>query len=167
MSRRREAQKRKIQADPIYNDLDVAKFINYIMVNGKKSVAEKIVYGAIDVIKKKLKTSEPLVVFKRALKHVSPDIEVKARRLGGATFQVPIEVNPFRAMALSMRWIVTYARKRGEKNMTAKLAAELIDAADESSSVGESKGKGGAVAKREDTRRMAAANKAFSHFSKY
>ena len=166
MSRRREAQKRKIQPDPIYSDVDLAKFINCVMRSGKKAVAERIVYGAIDIVKKKLKVAEPLAVFKRALEHVSPDIEVKARRIGGATFQVPIPVNQVRAMALAMRWIVTYARKRNEKNMVLKLAAELIDAADENSSVGESKGKGGAVAKREDARRMAAANKAFAHFGK-
>jgi small subunit ribosomal protein S7 len=167
MSRRRVAEKRKIQPDPHYGDQVVAKFINCAMSRGKKSIAEKVVYNSFKVIKDKLKVADPLIVFKRALDHVAPVVEIKARRVGGATFQVPIEVNPSRAMALAMRWIISYARKRGEKGMIRRLAGELIDASDENSSTGGSKGKGGAVGKREDTHRMAAANKAFSHFSKY
>lgn len=167
MSRRRVAEKRKIQPDPVYKDEVVAKFINCVMSRGKKTIAEKIVYGSLDVIKNKAKSSEPINIFKKAIEHVSPVVEIKARRVGGATFQVPIEVNASRALALAMRWIIGYARKRGEKGMVKQLAGELIDAADESSSTGGSKGKGGAVGKREDTHRMAAANKAFSHFSKY
>lgn len=167
MSRRRVAEKRKIQPDPNYGDQVVAKFINCVMSRGKKSIAEKVVYNSLKVIKDKLKVADPLIIFKRALDHVAPVVEIKARRVGGATFQVPIEVNPSRAMALAMRWIISYARKRGEKGMIRRLAGELIDASDENSSTGGSKGKGGAVGKREDTHRMAAANKAFSHFSKY
>ena len=167
MSRRRVAEKRKIQPDPHYSDQIVAKFINCVMSRGKKSIAEKVVYNSFKVIKEKLKVADPLIIFKRALDHVAPVVEIKARRVGGATFQVPIEVNPSRAMALAMRWIISYSRKRGEKGMIRRLAGELIDASDENSSTGGSKGKGGAVGKREDTHRMAAANKAFSHFSKY
>ena len=167
MSRRRVAEKRKIQPDPVYKDEVVAKFINCVMSRGKKTTAEKIVYGSLDIIKNKAKTAEPINIFKKAIEHVSPVVEIKARRVGGATFQVPIEVNASRALALAMRWIIGYARKRGEKGMVKQLAGELIDAADENSSTGASKGKGGAVGKREDTHRMAAANKAFSHFSKY
>lgn len=167
MSRRRVAEKRATQPDPQYNDQVVAKFVNCVMSRGKKSIAEKIVYGAFSIIKDKLKVENPLLIFKKALDHVSPIVEIKARRVGGATFQVPMEVNPSRSMALAMRWIISYARKRGEKGMVKRLAGELIDASDENSSTGASKGKGGAVGKREDTHRMAAANKAFSHFSKY
>lgn len=167
MSRRRVAEKRKIQPDPKYKDQIVSKFINCVMSRGKKAIAEKIVYGALEIIKDKLKSVEPLAVFKRALDHAAPIVEIKARRVGGATFQVPIEVNSARAMALAMRWIIGYARKRGEQGMVKRLAGELLDAADENSSIGGSKGKGGAISKREDTHRMAAANKAFAHFSKY
>lgn len=167
MSRRREAEKRIIHPDPIYKDEVVAKFINCVMSCGKKSVAEKIVYGSLKLIQEKVKSSDPLSIFKRAIEHVSPIVEIKARRVGGATFQVPIEVNQSRALALAMRWIILYARKRGEKGMIKQLTGELLDASDENSSTGGSKGKGGAVGKREDTHRMAAANKAFSHFSKY
>lgn len=167
MSRRRIAEKRKIQPDPIYNDEVISKFVNCVMSRGKKSIAEKIVYGALNIIQDRLKVAEPLAIFKKALEHASPVVEIKARRVGGATFQVPIEVNQSRALALSMRWIISYAKKRGEKGMVKRLAGELIDASDENSSTGGSKGKGGAVSKREDTHRMAAANKAFAHFSKY
>ncbi|MGI9214925.1 MAG: 30S ribosomal protein S7 [Gammaproteobacteria bacterium] len=167
MSRRRVAEKRKIQPDPIYKDQVVTKFINCVMSKGEKSIAEKIVYGALKIIKEKIKAAEPLLVFKKALEHASPVVEIKARRVGGATFQVPIEVNSSRALALAMRWIISYSRKRGEKGMVKRLAGELIDASDENSSTGGSKGKGGAIGKREDTHRMAAANKAFAHFSKY
>lgn len=167
MSRRRVADKRKIHSDHLYNDQTLAKFINRVMKRGKKAVAEKIVYSALDIIKEKLKAIEPLPIFKKALEHVSPLVEIKARRVGGATFQIPIEVNPARAMALAMRWIIQFARKRGEKSMAKRLAGELLDAADEASSTGGSTGKGGAIGKREETHRMAAANKAFSHFGKW
>lgn len=167
MSRRREAKKRKIHSDPRYHDQLLAKFINRVMRRGKKSVAEKIVYNALDIIKEKLKVVDPLAVFKKALEHASPIVEIKPRRVGGATFQVPIEVNPYRAAALAMRWIIQFAGKRGEKGMDKRLAGELLDASDETSSTGGSTGKGGAIGKREETHRMAAANKAFSHFGKW
>ena len=163
MPRRRVAAKRIIQADPLYKSQVLARFINQIMKAGKKSIAEKIVYGALDIIKSRTK-GDPLQVFERALEHVRPLVEVKSRRVGGATYQVPIEVRPDRATALAMRWLVEFARKRGEKDMMQKLAGELLDAADEESSTGGSKGKGGAIKKREDTHRMAEANKAFSHY---
>ncbi len=167
MSRRRVAEKRKIQPDPLYHDQVVTKFINCVMSRGKKAIAEKVVYGAFKVIKEKIKVADSLAIFKKALEHVAPVVEIKARRVGGATFQVPIEVNSSRSMALAMRWIISFARKRGEKGMVRRLAGELIDASDENSSTGGSKGKGGAIGKREETHRMAAANKAFSHFGKY
>lgn len=167
MSRRRVADKRKIHSDHIYNDQALAKFINRVMKRGKKAVAEKIVYGALDFIKDKIKSADPLAIFKKALEHASPVVELKARRVGGATFQIPIEVSPYRATSLAMRWIIEFARKRGEKGMIKRLAGELLDAADSDSSTGGSTGKGGAIGKREDTHRMAAANKAFSHFGKW
>ncbi len=167
MSRRRVSAKRKIHSDYRYNDQVIAKFINRIMKNGKKSIAEKIVYSALNIIQEKLKVADPLSIFKKALEHASPVVEIKARRVGGATFQVPLEVSSSRAMSLAMRWIIQFARKRGEKGMEKRLAGELLDAADESSSTGSSKGKGGAIGKREETHRMAAANRAFSHFGKY
>jgi small subunit ribosomal protein S7 len=163
MSRRRVVAKRQIQADPFYGSQLLAKFINQLMVSGKKSVAEKIVYGALDVVKQRSK-SDPLVIFERALEHIRPLVEVKSRRVGGATYQVPMEVQSSRAMALAMRWLVEFSRKRGERSMMLKLAGELLDAADEDSSTGGSAGKGGAIKKREDTHRMAEANKAFSHY---
>jgi small subunit ribosomal protein S7 len=161
MSRRRVTEKRPRQPDPLYGSELLARFINQIMVAGKKSLAESIVYGALDTLKTRLKSSDPLAVFEKALINVRPVVEVKSRRVGGATYQVPIEVRPDRAVALAMRWIVEYARKRGEKGMMLRLAGELMDAADEE---GGSKGKGGAVKKKEDTHRMAEANKAFSHY---
>ena len=164
MPRRRIAAKRVIQADPVYGSQVLAKFINHLMVQGKKSVAESIVYGAMEVIKQKAKTTNPLAVFERALENIRPVVEVKSRRVGGATYQVPIEVTNSRAATLAMRWLVEFSRKRGEKGMTFRLAGEILDAADDESSTGGSRGKGGAVKKREDTHRMADANKAFSHF---
>lgn len=163
MPRRRVAAKRDIQPDPKHGSKLLAKFINQVMVDGKKSIAEKIVYGALDIIKDR-KKCDPLELFERALNQAKPVVEVKSRRVGGATYQVPMEVRPDRAMALAMRWIVEFSRKRGEKDMMAKLAGELIDAADEDTTTGGSKGKGGAIKKREDTHRMAEANKAFSHY---
>lgn len=166
MSRRRVIEKRPTQPDPVYGSPLLARFINQVMVCGKKSLAESIVYGALDTIKARLKDANPLEVFEKALENVRPVVEVKSRRVGGATYQVPVEIRPNRAMALSMRWIVEFSRKRGEKSMMLKLAGELMDAADEEAGgkEGGSKGKGGAIKKKEDTHRMAEANKAFSHF---
>ncbi len=154
MPRRREVPKREILADPKYHSTDVAKFMNVLMTSGKKSVAERIVYGAFDAISKK-GGKDPLEVFSQALQNTRPMVEVKSRRVGGANFQVPVEVRPVRRMALAMRWLREAARKRGEKSMGARLAGELLDA---------SEGRGGAVKKREEVHRMAEANKAFSHF---
>ena len=154
MPRRREVPKREILPDPKFGNDQVAKFVNILMVSGKKSVAEKIVYKAIDEITTK-KGKDGLEVFTEALDKVKPPVEVKSRRVGGATYQVPVEVRPVRQAALAMRWIVDSARKRGEKSMINKLAGELIDAAES---------KGAAIKKREDTLRMAEANKAFSHY---
>ncbi|MDB9843608.1 30S ribosomal protein S7 [Porticoccaceae bacterium] len=154
MPRRRVAAKRDILPDPKFGNITLAKFMNHVMVSGKKSVAERIVYGALDIVEERLKKS-PVDVFEEALEHVAPLVEVKSRRVGGATYQVPVEVRPSRRTALAMRWLVDYARARGEKSMAQRLAGELIDA---------SQSKGGAVKKREDVHRMAEANKAFSHF---
>jgi|TARA_B100001741_G_C16431749_1_gene541250 small subunit ribosomal protein S7 len=154
MPRRRSPEKRKILPDPKYKDIIVAKFMNHIMKDGKKSVAEKIVYGAFNKIDETVKT-DPVELFKKALDIIGPMVEVKSRRVGGATYQVPIEVRPSRRQALAMRWLVEAARKRSEKSMDHRLAGELADAAE---------GKGSAVKKKEDVHRMAEANKAFSHF---
>ena len=154
MSRRKAAPKRKILPDPKYGNLRVAKFMNQIMKNGKKSLAESIVYGAFKEITHKTK-KEPVEVFEKALESVGPMVEVKARRVGGATYQVTLEVRPARRQALAMRWLVNSARARNEKTMTLRLAQELLDA---------SEGKGEAIKKKEDTHRMAEANRAFSHF---
>ena len=154
MPRRRVAAKREILPDPKFGNITLAKFMNHVMVSGKKSVAERIVYGALDIVEERLKKS-PVDVFEEALDNVAPLVEVKSRRVGGATYQVPVEVRPSRRTALAMRWLVDYARSRGEKSMPQRLAGELIDAV---------QGKGGAVKKREDVHRMAEANKAFSHF---
>ena len=154
MSRRHVAAKREILPDPKYGDRVVAKFINMVMSRGKKAVAEKIVYGALTEVEQRGR-GEALDIFKTALENVEPKVEVKSRRVGGATYQVPIEVRPNRRRALAMRWLVDAARKRGEKSMALRLAGELLDAAE---------GKGAAVKKREDVHRMAEANKAFSHY---
>ena len=154
MPRRREIPKREILPDPKYQNIDVAKFINVLMTSGKKSVAERIVYGAFEQIGKR-GGKDPLEVFNQALQNSRPMVEVKSRRVGGANFQVPVEVRPVRRMALAMRWLREAARKRGEKSMGQRLAGELMDA---------SEGRGGAVKKREEVHRMAEANKAFSHF---
>lgn len=154
MSRRRRAQPREILPDPKYGKVNVSRFINILMLSGKKSVAEKIVYGAFDRIQKQSKTNE-LEIFEQALENVRPVVEVKSRRVGGATYQVPVEVRPARQQTLAMRWIVNAARQRKNQSMVLKLAAELMDAADK---------KGAAIKKREDTLKMAEANKAFSHY---
>lgn len=160
MPRRRVIDKRPIIADPVHGSQLLAKFMNHVMMCGKKSISEKIVYGALEVIQSRLKR-DPLSVFEKAIDHIRPLVEVKSRRVGGATYQVPVEVQGIRGITLAMRWLVEFARKRGEKGMMMKLAGEIMDAADEE---GGSKGKGGAVKKREDTHRMAEANKAFSHY---
>ena len=154
MSRRSEAPKRTILPDPKYSSEKLAKFVNMVMLSGKKAVAESIVYGALDIIESRGK-GEPMEVLEAALDNVSPSVEVKSRRVGGATYQVPVEVRPVRRSGLAMRWILDAARKRGEQSMTQKLAGELMDAADS---------RGTAVKKREDTHRMAEANKAFAHY---
>jgi small subunit ribosomal protein S7 len=154
MSRRNEAPKREILPDPKYGSTRLAKFINILMLDGKKAVAERVIYGALDVIKEK-GSPEPLEVLESALENVSPAVEVKSRRVGGATYQVPVEVRSVRRSALAMRWIIDSARKRGEKSMMLKLAGELSDAAEK---------RGAAVKKRDDVHRMAEANKAFSHY---
>lgn len=154
MPRRREVPKREILPDPKFGSGDVAKFVNVLMTAGKKSVAERILYGAFEQISKK-GGKEPLEVFNQALANARPMVEVKSRRVGGANFQVPVEVRPVRRMALAMRWLREAARKRGEKSMGQRLAAELMEAAEN---------RGGAVKKREEVHRMAEANKAFSHF---
>jgi small subunit ribosomal protein S7 len=154
MPRRRVVAKREILPDPKFGNITLAKFMNHVMVSGKKAVAERIIYGALDMVESRLK-EEPVAVFESALENISPVVEVKSRRVGGATYQVPIEVRPSRRIALAMRWMVDYARARGEKSMSQRLAGEIIDA---------HQSKGGAVKKREDVHRMAEANKAFSHF---
>jgi small subunit ribosomal protein S7 len=155
MSRRRKPEKRVILPDPKYKSLVVTKFMNMIMEDGKKAIAEKIVYGALGQIATKKKTEEPAVVLQSAFDNVAPTVEVKSRRVGGATYQVPVEVRAVRRTTLAMRWVIDAARARGEKSMADRLAGELIDAADH---------RGAAVKKREDTHKMAEANKAFSHF---
>ncbi len=154
MSRRREAEKREILPDPKYHNTVLAKFINMVMRSGKKSIAEKIVYGALDQVSAKQK-ADSLEIFIQALDNVKPVVEVKSRRVGGATYQIPIEVRAERSMTLAMRWLVDASKKRGEKSMGMRLAGEIMDA---------SENKGTAIKKKEDTHRMAEANKAFSHY---
>ena len=154
MPRRREVPKREVLPDPKFGNVDLSKFMNVIMESGKKAVAERIVYGALDQIEKK-SGKEPLEVFLTALNNVKPLMEVKSRRVGGANYQVPVEVRPVRRVALAMRWLKESARKRGEKSMSQRLANELLEAAE---------GRGGAMKKRDEVHRMAEANRAFSHF---
>ena len=154
MSRRHAAEKREVLPDAKYGDRVLTKFMNNLMIDGKKSVAERIVYGAFEVIESKTR-NDPLAMFRRALENIRPRVEVKSRRVGGATYQVPIEVRPERATSLAMRWLAGYARSRSGRSMREKLADEIIDAANE---------RGESVKKREDTHRMAEANKAFSHY---
>lgn len=154
MPRRREVPKRDILPDPKFGNVEVSKFVNVIMTSGKKSVAERIVYGAFGVISQK-SGKDPVEVFALAISNVKPIVEVKSRRVGGANYQVPVEVRPSRRLALSMRWIREAARKRSEKSMDQRLATELLEAAE---------GRGAAMKKREEVHRMAEANKAFSHF---
>jgi small subunit ribosomal protein S7 len=154
MARRREIPKREILPDPKFGSLKIAKFVNIMMVDGKKSVAEKVMYNALDMMAEKNK-GDVVELLEKALENVAPMVEVKSRRVGGATYQVPVEVRPIRRQALAMRWLIDSARKRGEHSMVNKLAGELLDAAES---------RGTAVKKREDTHRMAEANKAFAHF---
>lgn len=155
MSRRRgKIEPKKIEPDPRYNDKVVSKFINCLMLNGKKSVAQKIFYDALDIVAKKT-GQDPYAAFNEALENVKPVVEVKSRRVGGVTYQVPVEVRPERRLALGIRWLIKYSRSRNEKSMKNKLAAEIIEA---------QKGTGAAIKKKEDIRKMAEANKAFSHY---
>ena len=154
MSRRRAAVKREVQPDAKFGDIILTKFMNCLMYQGKKSVAEGIVYGALDGVEAKAKT-DPLAVFKQALENVAPSVEVRSRRVGGATYQVPVEVRTDRRQALAIRWIINAARERNDKTMVDRLSAELLDA---------SNNRGAAVKKREDTHRMAEANRAFAHY---
>ncbi|OGP55440.1 MAG: 30S ribosomal protein S7 [Deltaproteobacteria bacterium RBG_13_52_11b] len=154
MPRKREVRKREILPDPKYSDALVAKFMNGLMRRGKKSLAERIFYGSLDIIRDRT-NSDPLKTFKQAMDNVRPLLEVRPRRVGGATYQVPVEVRPERKIALSIRWLIGYAKQRSEKTMQEKLAAELLDA---------SNNKGAAIKKKEDTHKMAEANKAFAHY---
>jgi small subunit ribosomal protein S7 len=156
MSRRKSANKREVLPDPVYNDIVVSKFVNKMMFDGKKSTAQAIFYGALDELKTKVQEEEPLTVFKKALENAKPQIEVRSRRVGGATYQVPVDVRPSRRLALAMRWLIEYSRDRGEKDMSRRLAGELVDAANN---------RGNAIKKKEDVHRMAEANKAFSHYN--
>ncbi len=155
MPRRREVPKREILPDPKYGNVELSKFMNVIMEGGKKAVAERIIYGALELIEKKNPDKDPLEAFVVAINNVKPMVEVKSRRVGGANYQVPVEVRPVRRLALSMRWIKEAARKRGEKSMAQRLANELLEATE---------GRGGAMKRRDEVHRMAEANKAFSHF---
>jgi small subunit ribosomal protein S7 len=154
MPRRREIAKREVLPDPLFNSQLVTKFVNVVMRDGKKAVAEKMLYQALEMIRERT-SDDPMKVFKKAVENVKPSVEVKSRRVGGSNYQVPVEVRPSRRLALSMRWIIQSAEKRGEKTMRAKLAGELLDAAEN---------RGGAIKKKEDTHRMAEANKAFAHY---
>jgi small subunit ribosomal protein S7 len=154
MSRRRRAEKRPVHPDPKFHDKTISKFMNYVMLDGKKSAAEKIVYGALDKLEERMKRP-PVEMFHEALENVTPNVEVRSRRVGGATYQVPVEVRPDRKNALAMRWLIAAARKRNEATMVDRLSGEIMDA---------SQNRGTAVKKREDTHKMAEANRAFSHY---
>jgi small subunit ribosomal protein S7 len=154
MPRRTEVPKREVLPDPVYNSQLVSKFVNAIMMDGKKTIAERILYDALEIVGEQT-SEDPMKVFKKAVDGVKPTVEVKSRRVGGSTYQVPIEVRPNRRLALSFRWLLESAKRRGEKTMKQKLAGELMDAAEN---------RGAAIKKREDTHRMAEANKAFAHY---
>ena len=154
MPRRGNVAKREVLADPIYNSKIVTRLVNYIMLDGKKGVAQEIVYDAFDIVKEKT-GNDPLEMFEKAMENIMPNLECKTRRVGGANYQVPLEVSPARRETLGLRWLTAYSRARGEKTMSARLAAEIIDATN---------GVGGSVKKREDTHKMAEANKAFAHY---
>ena len=155
MSRRHRAQKREVLPDPKFGDLVVTKFMNYVMYEGKKAVAENIVYGAFDILAEKKKDQTAVETFHSALENVAPSVEVRSRRVGGATYQVPVEVRPDRRRALAIRWLIISSRSRSERTMRERLSREFLDAAQQ---------RGGAVKKREDTHKMAEANKAFAHY---
>ena len=154
MPRRGNVAKREVLADPIYNSKVVTRLVNYIMLDGKKGVAQELVYDAFDIVKEKT-GNDPLEMFEKAMENIMPNLECKTRRVGGANYQVPLEVSPARRETLGLRWLTAYSRARGEKTMSARLAAEIIDATN---------GVGGSVKKREDTHKMAEANKAFAHY---
>lgn len=156
MSRRKGNYKREISPDPVYNDLLVAKFVNKMMERGKKSVAQGLLYSAFDELRNKVSAEEPLTVFKKAIENCKPSLEVRSRRVGGATYQVPVDVRPSRRTALAVRWLVEFARERSEKSMALRLAAEFTEAYNN---------RGNAIKKKEDVHRMAEANKAFSHYN--
>lgn len=156
MSRRKKTFKREIIPDPVHRDLVFAKFINKMMERGKKGTAQSLFYGALDELKGKVPNEEPVSVLKKAIENTKPSIEVRSRRVGGATYQVPVDVRPSRRLALAMTWLITYSRERGEKSMAARLAGELADAY---------ANRGNAIKKKEDVHRMAEANKAFSHYN--
>lgn len=156
MSRRKKTFKREIIPDPVYKDLVVAKFVNKMMVQGKKGVAQALFYGALDELKGKVPNEEPIAILKKALENVKPSIEVRSRRVGGATYQVPVDVRPSRRLALAMRWLIAYSRERGEKDFSKRLAGELMDAYNN---------RGNSIKKKDDVHRMAEANKAFSHYN--
>lgn len=156
MSRRKSAVKREVLADPVYNDIVVAKFVNKMMFDGKKATAQALFYGALNELKAKVQEEEPLTVFKKALENAKPQIEVRSRRVGGATYQVPVDVRPQRRLTLAMRWLIEYSRERGEKDMAKRLAGEFVDAYNN---------RGNAIKKKEDVHRMAESNKAFSHYN--
>lgn len=156
MSRRRSTEKREILPDPVYNDIVIAKFVNKMMYGGKKSTAQRMLYGALEELRTKVADEEPLSVFKKALENAKPQIEVRSRRVGGATYQVPVDVRPSRKLALAMKWLIEYSRDRGEKDMSKRLAGEFVDAYNN---------RGNAIKKKEDVHRMAESNKAFSHYN--
>lgn len=156
MSRRKKTYKREVIPDPVHRDVTIAKFINKMMIQGKKSVAQRMFYGALEELKDKVPGEDSLSVFRKALENCKPSLEVRSRRVGGATYQVPVDVRPSRRLALSMRWLIEYSRARGEKDYSKRLAAELLEAYNN---------RGNAIKKREDVHRMAEANKAFSHYN--
>ncbi len=156
MSRRKKTFKREIIPDPIFKDLVVAKFVNKMMYQGKKATAQKLFYGALKELEGKVPGEEPISVFKKAIENIKPSIEVRSRRVGGATYQVPVDVRPSRRLALAMRWLVEYSRERGEKDMAKRLAGEFIDAFNN---------RGNSIKKKDDVHRMAESNKAFSHYN--
>ncbi|MNK11984.1 30S ribosomal protein S7 [compost metagenome] len=156
MSRRKKTFKREIIPDPVFKDLIVAKFVNKMMIQGKKATAQKMFYGALKELEGKIQGEEPMAIFKKALENIKPSIEVRSRRVGGATYQVPVDVRPSRRLALAMRWLVEYSRERGEKDYAKRLAGELMDAFNN---------RGNSIKKKDDVHRMAEANKAFSHYN--
>jgi small subunit ribosomal protein S7 len=156
MSRRKKTFKREVIPDPVFKDLVIAKFVNKMMVQGKKATAQKLFYGALEELKGKVPNEEPVAIFKKALENVKPSIEVRSRRVGGATYQVPVDVRPSRRLTLAMRWLVEYSRERGEKDYAKRLAAELMDAFNN---------RGNSIKKKDDVHRMAESNKAFSHYN--